>query len=73
MFDKNKENMKNEKQYYDEKSSTFLPDRYIIGTCPKCNFDYAYGDQCESCGVSLNPTDLINPKSTLSGETPVLK
>jgi len=58
-------------QYYDEKAGTFLADRYITGTCPKCGNENAYGDQCESCGSSLNATDLIHPKSTLSGETPV--
>lgn len=60
-------------QYYDEKAQQFLADRYIIGTCPVCGHKEAYGDQCENCGSSLNPTDLINPRSTLSGETPVLK
>ncbi|MDR0364347.1 MAG: methionine--tRNA ligase [Bacteroidales bacterium] len=60
-------------QYYDEEAKQFLADRYIIGTCPLCNNEKAYGDQCESCGSSLNATDLINPKSTLSGNTPVLK
>ncbi len=60
-------------QYFDEKANQFLADRYIIGTCPKCGNDNAYGDQCEKCGTSLNATDLINPKSTLSGEKPVLK
>ncbi|WP_423147510.1 methionine--tRNA ligase [Rubrolithibacter danxiaensis] len=60
-------------QYYDEEYQQFLADRYIIGTCPNCHNEGAYGDQCEKCGTSLNPTDLINPKSTLSGNTPVLK
>src|ERR1051326_1568553 len=60
-------------QYFDEKANQFLADRYIVGTCPKCGNENAYGDQCEKCGSSLNPTDLINPKSTLSGEKPVLK
>lgn len=60
-------------QYYDEKAKQFLADRYIVGTCPKCGNDNAYGDQCERCGSTLNATDLINPKSTLSGEKPVLK
>ncbi|WP_114781394.1 methionine--tRNA ligase [Botryobacter ruber] len=59
-------------QYYDEKAQQFLADRYIVGTCPKCGNENAYGDQCESCGTSLNATDLINPKSTLSGLKPVL-
>jgi len=60
-------------QYYDEKAQTFLADRYITGTCPKCGNENAYGDQCENCGSTLNATDLINPKSTLSGEPPVRK
>ncbi|MDX5476950.1 MAG: methionine--tRNA ligase, partial [Cyclobacteriaceae bacterium] len=60
-------------QYYDEEAGQFLADRYIEGTCPKCGHDGAYGDQCEKCGSSLNPTDLINPKSKLSGSRPVLR
>ncbi|WP_234462595.1 methionine--tRNA ligase [Adhaeribacter terrigena] len=60
-------------QYFDEKNQQFLADRYIVGTCPKCGNENAYGDQCESCGSSLNATDLINPKSMLSGEKPVMK
>jgi methionyl-tRNA synthetase len=60
-------------QYYDEDYDQFLADRYIIGTCPNCHNENAYGDQCEKCGTSLSPTDLINPVSTLSGKTPVLK
>lgn len=60
-------------QYYDEEYQQFLADRYITGTCPVCKYDNAYGDQCENCGTSLNATDLINPKSTLSGKKPVLK
>ena len=60
-------------QYYDEENKQFLADRYIVGTCPKCSFEKAYGDQCESCGTSLSPTELINPKSMISGNTPVLK
>ncbi|WP_026968779.1 methionine--tRNA ligase [Algoriphagus terrigena] len=60
-------------QYYDEEANQFLADRYIEGTCPKCGNEHAYGDQCERCGTSLSPTDLINPKSKLSGRTPVLK
>ncbi|NGM60565.1 methionine--tRNA ligase [Sphingobacterium sp. SGG-5] len=60
-------------QYYDEEFHQFLADRYIVGTCPHCQNEGAYGDQCEKCGTSLNPTDLISPKSTLSGKTPVLK
>lgn len=58
-------------QYYDEKAGQFLADRYITGTCPKCGNANAYGDQCEKCGSSLSPTELINPQSTLSGEKPV--
>ncbi|EON78940.1 Methionyl-tRNA synthetase [Lunatimonas lonarensis] len=60
-------------QYYDEEAGQFLADRYIEGTCPKCGFERAYGDQCEKCGSSLSPTELIQPKSKLSGNTPVLK
>jgi len=60
-------------QYYDEKAQQFLADRYITGTCPNCQNPNAYGDQCERCGTSLSPTDLINPVSALSGEKPVLR
>jgi len=60
-------------QYYDEEFEQFLADRYITGTCPSCKKENAYGDQCESCGSALSPTDLIDPKSTLSGKTPVMK
>jgi len=60
-------------QYYDEDFNQFLADRYIVGTCPNCHNEGAYGDQCEKCGTSLNPTDLINPISTLSGKAPVLR
>ncbi len=60
-------------QYYDQEAGQFLADRYIIGTCPNCSFDRAYGDQCENCGTSLSPTDLIHPKSALSGAAPILK
>ena len=60
-------------QFYDVEANQFLADRYITGTCPKCVFEKAYGDQCESCGTSLNATDLINPKSMLSGNVPVMK
>ena len=60
-------------QYYDEKTQTFLADRYIIGTCPKCGNENAFGDQCERCGSTLSPEELINPRSTLSGETPIKK
>ena len=60
-------------QYYDLEYNQFLADRYITGTCPKCSFDGAFGDQCEKCGSDLSPLDLINPVSTLSGKRPVLK
>lgn len=60
-------------QYYDEEAGQFLADRYIVGTCPHCGFEKAYGDQCEKCGTSLNATDLIEPRSALSGSKPVLK
>ncbi|MCD6179946.1 MAG: methionine--tRNA ligase [Bacteroidales bacterium] len=60
-------------QYYDEENKQFLADRYITGTCPHCSYEKAYGDQCESCGTSLSATDLINPKSALSGNIPQLK
>ena len=60
-------------QYYDEQAGQFLADRYIVGTCPNCGFDNAYGDQCERCGTSLSPTELINPRSMLSGNPPVLR
>lgn len=64
---------KETEQYYDEEAKTFLADRYIIGTCPVCGNDNAYGDQCEKCGTSLSPEQLINPRSTLSGNAPVKK
>ena len=60
-------------QYFDEKENQFLSDRYISGTCPTCGYEDAYGDQCESCGKTLSPLDLKNPKSTLSGNSPILK
>lgn len=60
-------------QYFDESAGQFLADRYIVGTCPNCGNENAYGDQCEKCGSSLSPTELINPHSTLSGAKPVLK
>ena len=73
LYEKGEFEEKESEQYYDEEFSQFLADRYITGTCPKCSNEGAYGDQCEKCGSSLSPTDLINPKSTLSGKTPVLK
>lgn len=60
-------------QYYDEEAKQFLADRYIMGTCPHCGNDRAYGDQCEKCGTSLNSTDLIDPRSMISGSKPVMK
>lgn len=65
--------LKESDQYYDEEAGQFLADRYIKGTCPNCKYEEAYGDQCEKCGTSLSPSDLIEPKSMLSGAKPVLK
>ena len=64
---------KESNQFYDEENNQFLADRYILGDCPRCNASNAYGDQCEKCGSALSPEELINPKSTLSGKTPVKK
>ena len=64
---------KTSSQYYDEEAGCFLADRYIVGTCPHCGNENAYGDQCEKCGTSLSPTDLISPKSTISGSAPVMR
>ncbi|PIB35887.1 methionine--tRNA ligase [Reichenbachiella sp. 5M10] len=64
---------KESEQFYDEEYCQFLADRYVTGTCPNCNYEAAYGDQCEKCGTSHNSTDLINPVSTLSGKAPILK
>ncbi|HTN68046.1 MAG TPA: methionine--tRNA ligase [Dysgonamonadaceae bacterium] len=71
LYDKGEFIEQETEQYYDEEAKQFLADRYITGTCPHCQYEKAYGDQCESCGTSLNPTDLINPKSALSGAVPV--
>ncbi|MEZ4883001.1 MAG: methionine--tRNA ligase, partial [Flavobacteriaceae bacterium] len=60
-------------QLFDEEANQFLADRFVVGTCPKCGYEEAYGDQCENCGTSLNATDLINPRSVISGNKPVLK
>ncbi|CAI8321590.1 MAG: Methionine--tRNA ligase [Polaribacter sp. SA4-10] len=60
-------------QLYDAEANQFLADRFVVGTCPKCNFEESYGDQCESCGTSHNATDLINPKSSITGNVPTLK
>jgi methionyl-tRNA synthetase len=73
MHDKDCFETQTTEQLYDAKEDQFLADRYVVGTCPKCNNPEAYGDQCESCGSSLNATDLIEPKSAISGETPSLK
>jgi len=73
LYDKGVFNEEETEQYFDEKAGQFLADRYIIGTCPNCGNEEAYGDQCEKCGTSLSPTELINPKSTLSGAQPILK
>ena len=73
LYDKNVFIEKTTKQYFDTEANQFLADRYITGTCPQCGNTSAYGDQCEKCGTSLNATDLINPKSSLSGSIPVLK
>ena len=64
---------KTSEQYYDEEAGQFLADRYIVGKCPHCGNENAYGDQCEACGSSLNPTDLINPRSAITGNIPVLR
>lgn len=64
---------KESEQYYDEEYDQFLADRYIMGTCPNCGNENAYGDQCEKCGTSLSPTELINPRSTLSDKAPILR
>jgi methionyl-tRNA synthetase len=65
--------VKENEQYFDEEANTFLADRYIIGTCPVCGYPNAFGDQCENCGSSLSPDQLINPRSTLSGKAPIKK
>jgi methionyl-tRNA synthetase len=69
--DRNELTTQESEQYYDEEASTFLADRFIKGTCPNCGYENAYGDQCERCGKSLSPDELINPVSTLSGKPPV--
>jgi len=71
--DKGDLEIKETEQYFDEAANTFLADRYIIGTCPVCGNSNAYGDQCEKCGTSLSPEELINPRSTLSGNAPIKK
>ena len=73
LYDKGEFTEKTSEQYYDEEAGCFLADRYIMGTCPHCGNENAYGDQCEKCGTSLSPNDLINPHSTISGSKPVLR
>ena len=73
LYDKGEFLEKSSEQYYDEEAKTFLADRYITGECPHCHAEGAYGDQCEKCGTSLSPTDLINPKSAISGSAPVMR
>jgi methionyl-tRNA synthetase len=73
LYDDGKFIEQSSEQFYDESSEQFLADRYITGTCPKCGCEKAYGDQCESCGSTLSPNELINPKSTISGSAPVLR
>ncbi|MCD4744837.1 MAG: methionine--tRNA ligase [Bacteroidales bacterium] len=73
LYEKNEFIEKTSLQYYDEETQHFLADRYITGTCPHCGYEKAYGDQCENCGTSLSPNELINPKSVLSGNAPVKK
>ncbi|MDX9781548.1 MAG: methionine--tRNA ligase [Bacteroidales bacterium] len=73
MYDDGKFIERESEQYFDEEANHFLADRYITGTCPKCGAENAYGDQCEKCGSTLSPNELINPKSALSGSTPVLR
>ena len=73
LYDEGKFISKESEQYYDPEAKTFLADRYIVGTCPKCGNENAYGDQCEKCGCTLSPEELINPKSKLSGAEPVKK
>ena len=73
LYDKGEFIEKTSEQYYDEEAHQFLADRYITGECPHCHAEGAYGDQCEKCGTSLSPTDLINPKSAISGSKPVMR
>jgi len=73
LYDKGKFITKESEQYYDPEAKTFLADRYIVGTCPKCGNPNAYGDQCEKCGSTLSPEELLNPKSKLSGAEPIKK
>ena len=71
LYDEGKFIERTSEQYYDEEAQTFLADRYIVGTCPKCGNDRAYGDQCEKCGSTLSPDELVDPHSAVSGSVPV--
>ena len=73
LYEKGKFTEEISEQYFDEQANEFLADRYIVGTCPNCGNENAYGDQCERCGSTLSPSELINPKSMLSGNVPILK
>lgn len=73
LYDKGELVEQESEQYYDEEAKTFLADRYIVGECPHCHQEGAYGDQCEKCGSALSPTELINPHSTVSGSKPVMR
>ncbi len=73
LYDKGEFIEKTSEQYYDEEAQTFLADRYITGECPHCHAEGAYGDQCEKCGTALSPTELVNPRSTISGSKPVMR
>lgn len=73
LYDEGKFTTIESEQYYDPEAKTFLADRYIVGTCPKCGAEGAYGDQCEKCGCTLSPQELLNPKSKLSGAEPIMK
>ena len=73
LYDKGEFIEQTSEQYFDEEAQQFLADRYIVGTCPKCGAEGAYGDQCEKCGSSLSPEELINPVSKLSGAKPIKK
>ena len=73
LYEKGKFSEEMSEQYFDEQANEFLADRYIVGTCPNCGNENAYGDQCEKCGSTLSPSELINPKSMLSGNVPILK
>ncbi|HAO05876.1 MAG TPA: methionine--tRNA ligase [Chryseobacterium sp.] len=73
LYEKGKFTEEMSEQYFDKQAGEFLADRYIVGTCPNCGNENAYGDQCEKCGTTLSPSELINPKSMLSGNVPILK